>query len=108
MNSAPMIRLNPNNPSVVFFLVRVTCLQTKTNRPRPPDNQLRTKQAKSSESTKKGKRNQTHSTTDCQRLRGRDSSPPAPPATSWVPDHGRRLVEEGGAIEEDYGKATGA
>jgi hypothetical protein len=31
MNSASMIRLNPNNPSVVFLLVLVTCLQP-TNR----------------------------------------------------------------------------
>lgn len=52
MNSASMIRLNPNSPSVGFLLVLLTCLQL-TNQRHP--NQLRTKHANITGSIKEAK-----------------------------------------------------
>ena len=54
MNSASMIRLNPNNPSVAFLLVLVTCLQPTVHDDSLP-NQLITKQTAQNESIKKTK-----------------------------------------------------
>lgn len=50
---------------------------------------------------------QTYSTTDCHRLRGRDSSPSAAPAAASAADQGRRLEEEGGAIGEEAEESNG-
>jgi hypothetical protein len=78
---------------MLVLLLLLNCL-----RPKPKNHELQI-------TTEHGKeqKSQTHWTADCHRLRGRESSP-APE------DHGRRLVEDGGAIgvedEESNGRSA--